>query len=63
MGGERWRRVLSGFWRMLAVWAVSTLTMLVLAGALPDFRLQAGTGESSTQIAVTAALGAGVFGL
>ncbi|PIM66688.1 hypothetical protein CTU88_41895 [Streptomyces sp. JV178] len=48
---------------MLAVWAVSTLTMLVLAGALPDFRLQPSTGESSTQIAVTAALGAGVFGL
>lgn len=63
MGGERWRRVLSGFWRMLAVWAVSTLTMLVLAGALPDFRLQSRSGESATQIAVTAALGAGAFGL
>ncbi|UUU28289.1 phage holin family protein [Streptomyces sp. DSM 40750] len=48
---------------MLAVWAVSTLTMLVLAGALPDFRLQSRTGESATQIGVTAALGAGVFGL
>ncbi|MDC2947713.1 phage holin family protein [Streptomyces heilongjiangensis] len=48
---------------MLAVWAVSTLTMLVLAGLLPDFRLQSSTGESATQIAVTAALGAGVFGL
>ncbi len=55
--------MLSGFWRMLAVWAVSTLTMLVLAGLLPDFRLQSSTGESATQIAVTAALGAGVFGL
>ncbi|MDX2881369.1 phage holin family protein, partial [Streptomyces ipomoeae] len=48
---------------MLAVWAVSTLTMLVLAGALPDFRLQSRSGESATQIAVTAALGAGAFGL
>ncbi|MGW0711657.1 alkaline phosphatase family protein [Streptomyces sp. NPDC002643] len=48
---------------MLAVWAVSTLTMLVLAGVLPDFRLQSATGESATQIAVTAAAGAGAFGL
>ncbi|WP_405895688.1 alkaline phosphatase family protein [Streptomyces sp. NBC_00104] len=48
---------------MFAVWAVSTLTMLVLAGALPDFRLQSETGESATQIAVTAAFGAGAFGL
>ncbi|WP_338900202.1 phage holin family protein [Streptomyces sp. TG1A-60] len=48
---------------MLAVWVVSTLTMLVLAGALPDFRLQSETGESATQIAVTAAFGAGAFGL
>ncbi|MGW0840580.1 phage holin family protein [Streptomyces sp. NPDC002787] len=48
---------------MLAVWAVSTLTMLVLAGALPDFRLQSRTGESATQIGTTAALGAGMFGL
>lgn len=63
MGGGRWRRVLSGVWRMLAVWAVSTLTMLVLAGALPDFRLQSESGESATQIAVTAAFGAGAFGL
>ncbi|WP_412104134.1 alkaline phosphatase family protein [Streptomyces europaeiscabiei] len=63
MGGGRWRRVLSGVWRMLAVWAVSTLTMLVLAGALPDFRLQSETGESATQIGVTAAFGAGAFGL
>lgn len=63
MDGGRWRRVLSGVWRMLAVWAVSTLTMLVLAGALPDFRLQSETGESVTRIAVTAAFGAGAFGL
>ncbi|UJV39542.1 hypothetical protein CVT30_06375 [Streptomyces sp. AMCC400023] len=55
--------MLSGIWRMLAVWAVSTLTMLVLAGALPDFRLQSESDESVTRIAVTAALGAGAFGL
>lgn len=45
------------------MWAVSTLTMLVLAGALPDFRLQSADGDSATRIAVTAALGAGAFGL
>jgi uncharacterized membrane protein YvlD (DUF360 family) len=45
------------------VWAVSTLTMLILAGALPDFRLQSADGDSATRIAVTAALGAGAFGL
>src|SRR4051812_25479619 len=37
--------------------------MLVLAGALPDFRLQSESGDSATRIAVTAAAGAGVFGL
>jgi len=45
------------------VWAVSTLTMLVLAGILPDFRLQSPTGDSATRIAVTAAFGAGAFGV
>jgi uncharacterized membrane protein YvlD (DUF360 family) len=45
------------------VWGVSTITMLVLAGILPDFRLQSADGDSSTTIAVTAAIGAGVFGL
>lgn len=63
MGGGRWRRMLSGVWRSIAVWAVSTVTMLVLAGALPDFQLQAGDGESATRIAVTAGVGAAVFGL
>ncbi|MFE5141142.1 alkaline phosphatase family protein [Streptomyces fagopyri] len=63
MGGGRWRRVLSGVWRSIAVWAVSTATMLVLAGALPDFQLQSDNGDSATRIAVTAAVGAGVFGL
>jgi uncharacterized membrane protein YvlD (DUF360 family) len=37
--------------------------MLVLAGILPDFRLQSPDGESATHIAVTAAVGAGAFGL
>ncbi|MPY57251.1 alkaline phosphatase family protein [Streptomyces spongiae] len=63
MGGGRWRRVLSGVWRSIAVWAVSTVTMLVLAGALPDFQLQSDTGDSGTTIAVTAAFAAGAFGL
>ncbi|MET7285378.1 phage holin family protein [Streptomyces sp. NPDC005573] len=45
------------------MWAVSTLTMLVLAGLLPDFRLQSADGDSATRIGVTAALGAGAFGL
>ncbi|MFJ9584334.1 phage holin family protein [Streptomyces acidicola] len=63
MGGGRWRHVLSGVWRSIAVWAVSTVTMLVLAGALPDFQLQSDNGDSATTIAVTAAFGAGAFGL
>jgi uncharacterized membrane protein YvlD (DUF360 family) len=37
--------------------------MLVLAGILPDFRLQSPTGDSATRIAVTAAFGAGAFGV
>ncbi len=45
------------------MWAVSTLTMLALAGILPDFRLRSADGDSATDIAVTAALGAGAFGL
>ncbi|MFE1439560.1 phage holin family protein [Streptomyces sp. NPDC058739] len=49
--------------RSTTVWAVSTLTMLVLAGILPDFQLQSADGDSATSIAVTAALGAGAFGL
>ncbi|MGP3952597.1 alkaline phosphatase family protein [Streptomyces sp. 7N604] len=49
--------------RVLVVWGASTLTMLVLAGVLPDFRLQSADGDSATRIGVTAALGAGAFGL
>ncbi|TPQ17163.1 hypothetical protein FGD71_037900 [Streptomyces sporangiiformans] len=45
------------------MWAVSTVTMLVLAGILPDFQIQSADGDSATRIAVTAALGAGAFGL
>ncbi|MEU2773758.1 alkaline phosphatase family protein [Streptomyces sp. NPDC007162] len=45
------------------MWAVSTVTMLVLAGILPDFQLQSPDGDSATRIAVTAALGAGAFGV
>ncbi|WP_079051255.1 phage holin family protein [Streptomyces curacoi] len=63
MRGGRWRRVASQVGRSVAVWAVSTVTMLVLAGILPDFQLQSADGDSATLIAVTAALGAGAFGL
>ncbi|MFF2848940.1 phage holin family protein [Streptomyces sp. NPDC058001] len=59
----RWRTVGSAVWRSIAVWAVSTVTMLALAGVLPDFRLQSADGDSATRIAITAALGAGAFGL
>ncbi|MFF8378682.1 phage holin family protein [Streptomyces sp. NPDC015661] len=48
---------------MVAVWAVSTLTMLLLAGLLPDFQLQSANGDSFTRTALTAATAAGVFGL
>ncbi|MGY6021419.1 phage holin family protein [Streptomyces spinosirectus] len=63
MRGGRWRRIASQVGRSVTVWAVSTLTMLVLAGILPDFRLQSPDGESATHIAVTAAVGAGAFGV
>ncbi|GAB2892876.1 phage holin family protein [Streptomyces deserti] len=63
MHGGRWRRVASQIGRSVAVWAVSTVTMLVLAGILPEFRLRSADGDSATDIAVTAASGAGAFGL
>ncbi|MEV7796824.1 alkaline phosphatase family protein [Streptomyces sp. NPDC087512] len=63
MAGGRWRRGASQIGRSVTVWAVSTVTMLVLAGILPDFRLQSPDGDSATDIAVTAAAGAGAFGL
>lgn len=58
-----WRGLGAAALRVLAVWAVSTVTMLILAGGLPDFRIQQPGGDSATRTAVTAALGAGVFGL
>ncbi|MFH8337328.1 alkaline phosphatase family protein [Streptomyces sp. AM6-12] len=62
-GGTGWRRIARQIGRSVAVWAVSTLTMLVLALLLPDFRLQSADGDSATRIALTAALGAGAFGV
>ncbi|WP_327412575.1 phage holin family protein [Streptomyces sp. NBC_01233] len=59
----RWRTTGSALVRVVLVWAVSTLTMLALAGILPDFRLQSDDGDSITQIGLTAALGAGAFSL
>ncbi|MEU3905539.1 phage holin family protein [Streptomyces goshikiensis] len=59
----RWRATGSALLRLTVVWAVSTLTMLVLAGVLPDFRLQSGDDDSITQIGLAAAWGAGAFGL
>ncbi|WP_406865494.1 phage holin family protein [Streptomyces sp. HUAS MG47] len=59
----RWRSTGGALLRVLVVWAVSTLTMLALAGLLPDFRLRSEDGESLTRTALTAATGAGVFGL
>lgn len=59
----RWRSAGSALLRVITVWAVSTLTLLVLAAVLPDFRLQSHDGDSVTRIALTAAWGAGAFGL
>ncbi|MET9496502.1 alkaline phosphatase family protein [Streptomyces sp. NPDC006552] len=63
MATGRWRRAASTAWRSLTVWAASTLTMLILAGLLPDFQLQSDSGDSGTRVATTAALGAGAFAL
>ncbi len=63
MGDGRWRTVGNALMRVAVVWAVSTLTMLVLAGVLPEFRLQSDDGDSITKTAFTAAWGAGAFGL
>ncbi|MEU5717585.1 phage holin family protein [Streptomyces sp. NPDC020403] len=59
----RWRTAGRALLRVAAVWAVSTLTMLALAGILPDFQLQSDDGDSVTRTAFTAAWGAGAFGL
>ncbi|MFD7715055.1 phage holin family protein [Streptomyces sp. NPDC059814] len=63
MGDGRWRTAGSALMRVIVVWAVSTLTMLVLAGILPAFQLQSDDGDSITKTAFTAAWGAGAFGL
>ncbi|WP_017236759.1 phage holin family protein [Streptomyces sp. SS] len=62
-GADRWRSAGRTVARVAAVWAVSTLTMLVLAGLLPDFQLQSADGDSFTRTALTAATAAGAFGL
>ncbi|MEW1719959.1 phage holin family protein [Streptomyces sp. NPDC093109] len=59
----RWRTTGSALLRVITVWAASTLTMLLLAGILPDFHLQSDDGDSLTRTALTAAWGAGAFGL
>ncbi|MER5555431.1 phage holin family protein [Streptomyces sp. NPDC002793] len=63
MSDGRWRRAGGTLLRVISVWAVSTLTLLVLAGILPDFQLQADDGDTVTRTAFTAAWGAGAFGL
>ncbi|MFI6051480.1 phage holin family protein [Streptomyces violascens] len=59
----RWRTTGSALLRVIVVWVVSTLTMMLLAGILPDFKLTSDNGDSITQVALTAAWGAGAFGL
>ncbi|GAA1360020.1 phage holin family protein [Streptomyces beijiangensis] len=63
MEQRRWRRAGSAVLRVIVVWAVSTLTMLALAGILPDFQLESDDGDSLTRVAMTAGWGAGAFGL
>ncbi|WRQ80220.1 phage holin family protein [Streptomyces sp. MUM 178J] len=64
MGGTgRWRTAGRALLRVTLVWAASTVTMLALAGLLPDFELQSPDGDSITRTAVTAVWGAGAFGL
>ncbi len=57
------RQALRAVGRVLAVWAVGSATLAVLAAVLPDFRIESPGGDSPTQIAVTAAVGAGAFGV
>ncbi|MFE4645461.1 phage holin family protein, partial [Streptomyces sp. NPDC056730] len=59
----RWRTTGGALLRVIIVWAVSTLTMLALAGILPDFKLQSDNQDSITRTAITAAWGAGAFGI
>ncbi|APE25077.1 MULTISPECIES: phage holin family protein [Streptomyces] len=62
-GAERWRSAGRALGRVVAVWAVSTLTMLILAALLPAFALQSAEGDTFTRTALTAAAAAGAFGL
>ncbi|MEU0337276.1 phage holin family protein [Streptomyces sp. NPDC006193] len=61
--GVRWRRIARQIGRSVTVWAVSTVTLLILAALLPDFRLQSPDGDSATRTGLAAAWGAGAFGL
>ncbi|MFF9472499.1 phage holin family protein [Streptomyces roseolus] len=63
MGYGRWRGAGRAAVRLVSVWAVSTATLLVLAGLLPDFQLQSPGGDTFTRTALTAAWAAGAFGL
>ncbi|MFI1094316.1 phage holin family protein [Streptomyces sp. NPDC020917] len=57
------RSALRAVGRVLAVWMVASATLALLAWVLPDFRIESPHGDSPTQIAVTAAIGAGAFGV
>ncbi|MFF2526961.1 phage holin family protein [Streptomyces liangshanensis] len=59
----RWRTTGRAVLRVIIVWLVSSLTLLALAGILPDFQLQSDDGDTITRTAVTAGWGAGAFGL
>ncbi|MFD9637805.1 hypothetical protein, partial [Streptomyces violascens] len=61
-GVGRWRTTGGALLRVIVVWVVSTLTMMLLAGILPDFKLTSDNGDSITRVALTAAWGAGAFG-
>ncbi|MDW4898534.1 MULTISPECIES: alkaline phosphatase family protein [Streptomyces] len=63
MADGKWRRAGATLIRVIAVWAASALTLLALAGILPDFQLQSDDGDTVTRTAFTAAWGAGAFGL
>ncbi|WP_241562745.1 alkaline phosphatase family protein [Streptomyces hoynatensis] len=58
-----WRNGGAALLRVLTVWAVSTLTLVLLAMVLPHFSLQSADGDSLTGVGLAAALGAAFFGL
>ncbi|MEU3462182.1 phage holin family protein [Streptomyces sp. NPDC006733] len=59
----RWRSAGRAVARVVIVWAVSAATLAALAGILPDFSIQSPDGDDPPQMAVTAGIGAGAFGL